>query len=125
MATPDRINIVRQLWIDVLLRHLKRADVVFLEHAVQVPLIVFCSFIEILALVKRSCLELARCILPHILASVLITGVLQTEQPLVILIPAVVCLVLGGKPRTTWGGAYIFDYLDSSLLLIGELNWSC
>ena len=58
----------------------------------------------------------------HVLASILISSILQTEKPLVIPIPAVISLVLGVKPRVTRSGANILHNLDGILLLVSELG---
>jgi len=58
----------------------------------------------------------------HILASLLISGVLQTETPFVVSIPAMVGLVLSREPRVTRSGANILRNLNSLLLLVGEVG---
>lgn len=58
----------------------------------------------------------------HILAPFLISCILQTEKPLVIPIPAVGRLVLGGEPHITGGGTDILDNLDGLLVVLGELG---
>lgn len=60
--------------------------------------------------------------LPHILASLLISGILDTEKPFVISIPTVVGLILGWESRITNGSLDVSNNLHGLLLLIGDLN---
>jgi hypothetical protein len=58
----------------------------------------------------------------HILASVLISSILQTEKPFVVPIPTMVSLVLSAEPRVTRGGSDVCYNLNSLLLLITDFR---
>ena len=53
---------------------------------------------------------------------VTVSGLLHAEEPLVVTIPAVLGLVLGGKTLVTRGGANVLDLVQQILLLFGQLG---
>ena len=53
---------------------------------------------------------------------VAVSSLLHAEEPLVVTIPAVQGLVLGGETLVTWGGTHVLDLVQQILLLFGQLG---
>lgn len=56
---------------------------------------------------------------PHILAPLLIIGRFQANQPLIVPIPAVIGLVLGGEASIAGSGPHGLDFVEELLLFSG------